>query len=364
MTDAMGRKRRQRRLAWLCAAAATCVLLAPPSQRRTLGDKAAAELAQYEKPVDAAIDRALAFLAKNQKPDGSFSGPGGNGTAVPSLCVMAFLAKGYTPGTGRYGQVINRGIDYILAHQMPNGMLLNRANSYGRMYAHGISTLMLCEVSGMVDPERQKKIDQVLPKALKLTLAAQQVKKSALHQGGWRYQPASADSDISCTGWQLMSLRSARNGGASVPADAIDKAVAYILRLRTPDGGFGYASPSGPGLARTGTALLCLTLCGQHRNKATTGAGDWILKHLPTRFGGGHFYYGMYYASQGMFQLGGDHWKHWAKRMYDLMLKYQATDGSWPASAGNAGRAGVCYATAMSVLAMSVSYRQLPIYQR
>jgi len=364
MTNTTLLKRRLRVPAWLCLAAVACVLSGGPWPHRTLGDEAAAELTRYEKPIDAAIDRALAFLAKNQKPDGSFSGPGGNGTAVPSLCVMAFLAKGYTPGNGAYGQVINRGIDWVLAHQMPNGMLLNRANSYGRMYAHGISTLMLCEVSGMVDPGRQKKIDRVLPKALKLTLAAQQVKKSAMNQGGWRYQPTSADSDISCTGWQLMSLRSARNGGAAVPTEAIDKAVAYILRLRTPDGGFGYNSPKGPGLARTGTALLCLMLCGQQGHKATAGAGDWILKHLPKSFGGSHFYYGMYYASQGMFQLGGEYWKHWAKRMYDLMLKYQAADGSWPASAGNAGRAGICYSTAMSVLAMSVSYRQLPIYQR
>ena len=72
----------------------------------------------------------------------------------------------------------------------------------------------------------------------------------------------------------------------------------------------------------------------------------------------------MYYASQGMFQLGGKYWRHWAPRMYDLMLKYQQKDGSWPAGASNEARAGLGYSTAMAVLAMSVSYRQLPIYQR
>jgi hypothetical protein len=44
-----------------------------------------------------------------------------------------------------------------------------------------------------------------------------------------------------------------------------------------------------------------------------------------------------------------------------MMLKYQGKDGSWPEASS---RAGPCYATAMSVLALSVSYRQLPIYQR
>ena len=39
--------------------------------------------------------------------------------------------------------------------------------------------------------------------------------------------------------------------------------------------------------------------------------------------------------------------------------KRSSADGSWPG-----GRGGSCYSTAMGVLAMAVSYRQLPIYQR
>ena len=328
-------------------------------------DEPAPELGKYDRQVDEAIDRGLAYLATRQKPDGSFLDPGGHDVAVPSLCAMAFLAKGYTPGTGPYGQVINRSIDYVLANrQQADGMFGGGAGSYGRMYGHGISTLMICEVSGMVDPERQKKIDAAMGEALKLTLAAQQIVKPPPHSGGWRYLPSSGDSDISCTGWQLMSLRSARNAGAPVPKEAIDRAVTYILGLQTPDGGFGYASPSGPGLARTGTALLCLELCGRHGHKATTTAGDWILRNLPANFGSDYFSYACYYASQGMFQLGGDYWKQWAARMYELMLKFQQADGSWPAGGGGEVTAGACYSTAMAILAMSVPYRQLPIYQR
>ena len=226
------------------------------------------------------------------------------------------------------------------------------------MYGHCIATLLLSEVSGMVTPPRQKRIDAALPKALKVILAAQQVKKPAPHQGGWRYVPKSPDSDISCTSWAVMALRSARNNGADVPKSAIDQAVAYLKRLRTPDGGFGYQGPAAPGLARTGTGLLLLELCGKHRDKLTLGAGDWILKHLPKTFGDQFFFYAIYYGSQGMFQLGGDYWVRFAKNMYELMLKHQGRDGSWR------GGAGPCYATAMSVLAISVTYRQLPIYQR
>jgi hypothetical protein len=47
-----------------------------------------------------------------------------------------------------------------------------------------------------------------------------------------------------------------------------------------------------------------------------------------------------------------------------MMIKYQEKDGSWPQGAANESSAGICYSTAMSVLALTVSYRQLPIYQR
>ncbi len=340
-------------------------LLLPGAALRA--DKAVDELKEYREPVDQAIEKALAFLSRHQEKDGSFKSRGmRHNTGIASLCVMAFLSKGHTPGHGPYGKTINRGIDYVIKAQKKNGLLVGRQSSHGPMYSHTIATLMLSEVSGMVDPERQKRIDKALPRAMKVILSAQKIKKDERHEGGWRYQHNSRDSDISLTGWALMSLRSARGNGAEVPRGSIKQAVRYVLRCRHSSGGFCYMPGQSPGFARTGTALLCLELTGKHRDKATLGAGDWILKHLPKRFGGrsGFFYYGMYYCSQGMFQLGGDYWTTWAKRMYEMMVKYQNKDGSWPRGGGNEGSAGVCYSTAMGVLAMSVSYRQLPIYQR
>jgi len=326
-------------------------------------DKPAESLAQYDQRVDAAVSKALAFLAKSQQADGVFPSQLGNNTAVTSLCVMAFLAKGHTPGCGPYGEVINKGIDVVLSGQHPNGMLVGKP-THGPMYSHAISTLMLSEVSGMVTAERQKKIDAVLPRALRVLLDAQRIAKPAPMQGGWRYQPTSADSDISCSGWSLMALRSARNAGAAVPKEAIDAGVKFIMNCHTPDNGFAYQPGGGPGHARTATGLLCLELCGKHRDEAAIGAAEWILKHMPANYGGTFFYYWLYYASQGMFQLGGDYWVQFATAMYEIVLKCQQADGSWPAGSSHEAAPGVCYATAISVLAMSVTYRQLPIYQR
>jgi hypothetical protein len=374
------RRRRARRAATAVLTAACLAAAAAPTAH---ADEASAALAKYEQPVGKAIDRALAYLAKNQRQDGGIHVRGQSITAVTSLSVMAFLAKGYTPGAGPYGRVINRGIDRVLANQQVNGLLVEASNSRGAMYSHAISTLMLSEVSGMVDPARQKRIDRALAKALMLILAAQGVRKSANHAGGWRYQHTSTDSDISCTGWAIMSLRSARNNGASVPKESVGRGVEFILRCRAPDGGFCYQPGGQPGLARTGTALLCLGRCGHHRSQVAIKAGDWILASIGKgrtdaarfraqwdqqnqrysqtvaaakkrigdskrrgdpaertasyvrrhaqllqrradlgrrragllmqratrlRFGGSHFYYGLYYSSQGMFQLGGRHW--------------------------------------------------------
>jgi len=350
------------RAAAAAALAAAVITWAPANMH---ADKPSAALAKYDKPLEVAIGKALAYLAKNQQPDGSFKCPMPGNTAVTSVCVMAFLAKGHTPGAGPYGKVIERGIDHVLKCQHANGLLVSeRGKSHGPMYSHGTSTLMLSEVSGMVDSERQARIDKALSKALRLILVAQKIKKHPPHAGGWRYQNTSGDSDISCTGWQLMALRSARNNGAPVPKEAIEEAVKYVLGLRCPDGGFGYSSPGSPGIARTGTALLCLELCGKHGDPVTKQAGDWIIKHLPLGNGGGFLYYALYYCSQGMFQLGGDYWQRWAGEMYETMIKRQRPDGSWPQGGGSEAPAGPCYSTAMGVLAMSVSYRQLPIYQR
>ena len=344
-------------------------------------DKASSSLEKFKEPVDKAIDKALVFLAEKQisaavaakarKPllAGSFESRMVGNTGISSLCVMAFLAKGHTPGTGPYGQVINDGIDYILSTSQTNGLLISPEqggrNGSGPMYAHCIATLLLSEVSGMVSPKRQKRLDQVLPKALALILAAQRVRKQNKDAGGWRYRPTSNDSDLSLTGWALMALRSARLNGAAVPTKSIDDAVKYVMRCRTRDWGFSYQAYSGGASpSRVGVGLLCLELCGrQHGSEVTKRAADYILRHYHGNrtFGGSHAAYSVYYCSQAMFQVGGKQWEQWGHRLYTTLLNIQKKDGSWALSGS---RGGASYSTAMCVLAMTVSYRQLPIYQR
>ena len=319
--------------------------------------------------TERAIANGLEYLARTQRENGSYPGNYGESAAVPALAGMAFLAKGHLPGSEPYGGQINRAIDWVIscADMRDNakfpGYMGDKGN--GRMYAHSIATLFLAEASGMVDEKRQEKIDKLLPLAAKVILDAQNQKKgNPAHLGGWRYQPNAADSDLSCSGWALMALRSARLNGAQVPPEAIEKAVLYIKRAyRDSDGTFGYQGANG-GSANTltGAAILCLELCGKHLDPMSLKGSNYLKKvYVKALSGGGERYYGLYYTAQGLFQIGGPVWKGFSSWMYDTFVPQQRADGSWGGSGNNGSDA---YATAMTVLSLTVPYRMLPIYQR
>lgn len=340
---------------------------------------------RYQPRLDTAVDRGLEYLARKQisrdaavtmgRPElsGSFEEPASVGnTGVTSLAVMAFLARGHLPGRGRYGELINRGIDYVLSQQLENGLLVSQNHqdrSTGLMYEHSISTLLLGEVSGMVDPPRQQKVDDVLSRALLVLLQAQKVPKSEANTGGWRYTPGTTDSDLSLTGWSIMALRAAKLNGAAIPDEHIEMAVSYILNCHSPDGGFSYMPGGNAGsTSMTGVAVLCLELCGEHGNDELLAAGNFILSRpprmatpdgRPVRFR----YYAWYYCGQAMFQLGGKYWYEFAPIMYESLLEDQKPDGSW--NYPNQTLAyNTTYPTSLAILTLTVSARQLPIYQR
>ena len=311
--------------------------------------------------VDASIERGLEFLAANQKEDGSFPGKYGDTTAIPALAAMACLAKGYTPGDAKYGPTIYRSIDYILAHADETGYYGKIGD--GKMYAHSISTLFLAEVSGMVDPARQQKIDKALPIAIKIILDAQNIKKGEREAGGWRYTPDTRESDTSCSGWALMALRSARLNGARIPGTAILRAVEYMHKHHSKEqGSFGYQDGERYSVTLSGAGILCLELCGRHNDPDSLSAARYLVKVYQDEMPKQEYkFYGMYYASQGLFQIGGDDWKNFSDWMYRTWIPKQGADGAWR---GNSGEDSPAYSTAMMLLAFAVPYRQLPIYQR
>ncbi|MGI5870016.1 MAG: prenyltransferase [Kiritimatiellia bacterium] len=315
----------------------------------------------FEEEIDRSIDNGLAYLASVQLSDGAFPGTHGKGGAISALAGMAFLAKGHVPGADQYGVCINKSIDYILGLPDEKGYFGTVQEGNGKMYAHSICTLFLSEVSGMVDAPRQARLDDVLPKAVKILLDAQNVKKNARDTGGWRYAQTSSDSDMSCSGWALMALRSCRLNGGRVPSDAIERAVAYVKRHHNAgQGHFVYQQGNESyAVTLTGAGILCLELCGRHNDPDSLRAARYLLRVYRELENQNNAYYGMYYTSQGLFQIGGEGWQVFSNWMYRTWIPKQGGDGGW-----GGHEVSRPYCTSLMILAFTVPYRQLPIYQR
>ncbi|MFQ5733558.1 MAG: prenyltransferase/squalene oxidase repeat-containing protein [Planctomycetaceae bacterium] len=331
----------------------------------------AAKRSAKEKRVDDAVVRALKYLAGRQQSSGAWRlYRSRESTAATSLAVMAFLAAGHVPGEGPYARHLEKGIDWVLDQQVAinrrkghETVVLVKRGADRTMYSHGISTLMLAEVVGMLKKDRAKRCRAVLEKSVRLIIQSQNVPKSSRDKGGWRYEPTSRDSDLSVTGWQLLALRASKDVGCDVPKGNIERAVAYVKRCRARRGrGFSYTPNSGATPTRTGTGILCLEVCGQHRSQEVMAAAESLLDR-PLRRRGSFFFYGVYYCTVGMFKVGGKHWRAAKANTHGILLSSQGGDGSWRGWGGERNY-GPVYCTAMSVLALAVEYRYLPIYQR
>lgn len=327
---------------------------------------ATAQNSPSARQVDTSIVRATRYLVSQQQPSGAWLVRNNEGPSTTSLAIMALMAAGHVPGEGPYGDAMERGVRWVLNNQRTGGPqdgLFVHRQGHGPMYTHGICTLMLAEVAGMVDSTLAPRVRKALEKAILLILKSQAVPKGRRDAGGWRYEPSSRDSDLSITGWQLLALRAAKNIGCDVPAQSIDFAVEYVKRCAGPVGGFAYQPGPDVSPTRSGTGILCLEVCGEHHAPETLAAADFLLRR-PLRYEDTWFFYGVYYCTVGMFQVGGHHWQTTRDRITSILLANQQPDGSWYKKGGSESGPGPNYATSMSILALAVEYQYLPIYQR
>lgn len=316
-----------------------------------------------DKTLEPVINGALAFLKNTQKEDGSWSGGrSGRNPGVTGLAVMAFLSSGHVPGEGRYGDTVEKGIRWVIRTQQANGLIATEGGH--EMYHHGICTLMLAEVAGMTDGPLAEEVRKKLEKAVLVILKGQ--RRDGVHRGGWRYMVNGYDSDISVTGWQLMALRAAKNLGCDVPPEAIERAIEYVKRCQDlGSGGFRYF-PGGPiTVPCTGTSILGLEICGkdQHRSPEVLKAASYLLRN-PPQWGQTHFFYSVYYGSQATFQLGGQYWNSYREQLHKVLFAQRSDTGGWYGRDAEGQIYGPNYCTAMGILALTVEYRFLPIYQR
>lgn len=335
--------------------------------------------------LNQSVEKALAYLAAVQNPDGSFAAPPNGQPGISSLCALAFLSAGSTPGTGPHGALLDRAIDFVLNTQQedglfslikPGGVYQPNNAAHAALYNHAIAGILLGEVYGMTSPTRNRQIAEGLPRAIERSRKYQTSnKRRADDIGGWKYSRRSphtpADSDLSVTAWQIMFLRSAKNAGFDVPAVYAHDAVAYVQRCfdaRREEFLYGIREPR-PYTSRgvVGAGIFALALGGQHGQDSARLAADRLVKqrfdynvvHTPYE----QYHYTIYHCSQAMYQLGGKYWATFFPPLLETLAESQHPDGSWQPSPGwePYGRA---YTVALTVLALTPHYQVLPIYQR
>jgi hypothetical protein len=302
-------------------------------------------------------DRGLQYLATMQTESGDWP-DGQRGPGTSGLGLMAFLASGEDPNFGLYSNHVRRALRSIItAQDSVTGILGNS------MYHHGFAMLALAEAYGTVDdrtlwPDGKgpRSIGQALELAVRGAVTSQ--KNNPL--GGWRYSPAAHDADTSVSGAVLVGLLAARNAGIEVPDAAIDRAIAYYTQMTSSSGTVGYAGGMGgfgDSLARSSIASLVFALARRKDLPQFKATRDYLTRVLEQP-SGGYPEYTRYYQSQALFQGDVAAWEKWNKQLIRQFKQTQQPDGSFR------GPFGTSFSTSMSLLALALNYRFLPIYER
>jgi hypothetical protein len=302
-----------------------------------------------EPRVEEAILKAQEWLASIQRKDGSWGNNGENGMAI-----VALMVNGNTPGKGKFGAHISRGVEYLLSTQRQSGLLVALGGKNG-MYEHALATLALAEVYGMThNPE----IRDGLIRATDLIVRCQH------HQGGWRYPPKPVKGDLSVTVMQVMALRAAAELGIHVPDDTIKHAIRFIKNCwHESSAGFGYKGSGETNFNRAGAGTVCLQSVGLYDDPMVAKAcatitrmgvadaksnRDWTHKRS-------RYWYGHYYGSVALYHYGGEAWKTYYPAVTEMVLKELKSHNYHYRGA---------LSTAWAILTIGVPYRYLPIYQR
>ncbi len=362
------------------------------------------------KESEEAVDLALKWLAEHQLPDGSWSfdhqlAPSCQGkcpdpgrlaearAAATAMGVLPFLGAGHTNQVGKYQKTVAGGLIYLIGNMRvsPEGGRLNHMG--GRMYAHGLATIALCEAYGMQLTKQQLRdlravqLGQVSPgegggrpgdgpepipvpglgqaaqAALNFVMSAQDPKG-----GGWRYEPRQA-GDTSVVGWQLMALKSGQMAYLRVSPNSLLGTTVFLDHVQRDDYGadYGYTGPERGTPATQAIGLLCRMYLGwKHDHPGLLQGCTELSQRGPIK---GKMYYN-YYATQVLHHFGGEEWKQWNNVMRPQLVGDQSkqghTAGSWYYGNTDHGgsQGGRLYYTSLAAMTLEVYYRHMPLYSK
>jgi hypothetical protein len=348
---------------WICKNSAAlivgmaCIAIAASAARAQIFEPHIGDAVPRD--VREMYDRGLQYLIKTQAENGDWQG-GQQGPGVTGMALMTFLASGEDPNFGMYSNQIRKALRAIIRAQDANTGFLGNS-----MYHHGFATLALAEAYGAVDernlwPAGESPKQRSIGAALELAVRAAVTSQKKNSYGGWRYSPDSNDADTSVSGAVLVGLLAARNAGIEVPDEAIDRAISYYQSMTSDSGQVGYSGGMGgfdESIPRISIGSLVYAVARRKdlpQYKATLN----YLKQRLEQPAGHYREYTLYYQAQALFQGDIESWEKWNKLLVRQLKESQQPDGSFK------GDQGAEVSTSLSLLALALNYRFLPIYER
>lgn len=305
-------------------------------------------------------DRGVQYLASKQSATGDWAGGGEQGPGVTGMALMVLLASGEDPNFGLYASNVRRAVKNIITQQNASTGIMGNS-----MYHHGFAMLGLAEAYGAVDDRdlwsgetKRRSIGQALELAVRAAITSQ--KKNSL--GAWRYSPDSTDADTSVSGAVLVGLLAARNAGVEVPDESIDKAINYYVKMTSSSGQVGYSGGFGgfdESPARISIATLVYAVARRKDLPQYKATLSYLTQKLENSANQGAWQeYARYYQAQALFQGDVQAWEKWNTLLVRQLKTAQNADGSFK------GQFGPTISTSLSLLALALNYRFLPIYER
>ncbi len=371
------------------------------------------------KGSESAVETGLRWLKRHQGPDGLWTAttyqnqcqepgprcePGENhrngineDMGLTGLAVLCFLGAGYDHKVQNpYKATVKKGIEGLLANQSEDG-------SFRKAYTYeqAIATMAMAEAYGMTGDPACK---EAAEKGLRLLLAR---RSPAAKAGAW-YKAAAggytADGlawgdftqtgdkmHTSACGWTVQAIKSCKGSGIEV-GDAYPGAQAWLKQLwlgtcalekkdpakldrYTDTTTLAYYLHADTGEASSlgaankihnlaGIGLVCALFLNMDKEEVMieTLANHVMANDVP-KAGLGNPYYS-YYATFGLFQMGGERWTTWNGTMRDRFVAAQRTDpgcfdGSWDFDEKShyGAHVGRILSTTLAILSLEVYYR-------
>ncbi len=356
--------------------------------------------------TEKAVLSALRWLARHQDRDGSWKAAGyheecnqvakfasgprcqdvpgdpNHDSGVTGLALLAFLGAGYTHQSKNvtydgipFGDVVKRGLRWILANQDADGLIGGRVGDRW-MYNHLICTLVLTELYGRT--EEALLVLEAAQRALDFTIRAQNPEE------GWRYTERPGDNDTSVTGWGAMVLKSAELSDLEFPRDqAYAGAMSWFDEVTSRDyyrAGYTFVD-SGKTFeigvnerfdghpSMTAVAAMSRMFLQKNRRSSEVSLGcSLLVRDLPKWEGDKIDFYYWYYGSLALFQYGGTHWKKWNAAMKEALVPHQNDEskgcrsGSWEPVGRWCRQGARVYSTAINALTLEVYYRYANVF--